>query len=137
MIKNDRTKLFIFIRWVFFIPLALVGSQVVYSLVRFGIVTSYYFLDIDPYHFFAHLSFVITANLICGASFLYLCIKIAPRYKKNVSYIVAIIYIMFCFLGYIYSLVFHYPWDHSIGLILNIIGTGFIAIAIHRNDIKI
>ena len=36
MIKNDRTKLFIFIRWVFFIPLALVGSQVVYSLVRFG-----------------------------------------------------------------------------------------------------
>lgn len=132
--KSFWNKLF---RWVLFLPLAIICSQLSYNLIILLSNISMNLVGIDPFSFLSKLYVVLVSNLMAGASIVYVSSKVVPSNKKITSYIVASFHIIFCFVGYIYSLKVYKPWEFTLGLLINASGAGIIAIAIYKNDLKI
>ena len=86
-----NTKTAHVIRWATFLPIAIMSSYLAFIVVNILNNFSLLFVSINSDAFFYKVYLEWVSNIAMGAAFIYVGAKIVPKYKKEVSFCLAIV----------------------------------------------
>lgn len=115
------------IRWLLFLPAALIVPIVFYLIQSF--FTNWY-LDIGPNAFYL----VILRGVIYGAGFVYVGSLVAPNHQKVVAIILLILLSMIYGASIFYSVITKAQFTDIVESVLTLISGGYITYSIFHND---